>query len=391
MIDLPVALNIFIRNAPLPIGLLAVLIFFLLVLNIEPVFSSFKRMIDKEMDKNSLRLYLVNLIVFIILTFAYWVIDLYVYDLPDPTFPYIFYMLMFTVTFGIELSLITGLLLFLLVDYYLFYPMYSFYAGKNPVTMITSLVGVNLALYLGIRIRRRMKILEKETINLKSLLEARDRYTAAVVHDLKNPITTIKLYTQLLRNSKNPPKNNYLIKSTQTINKESDRLLTMVNELMDFSKFQNNKIRLNKKKFDLCELCKGRLKIMKTMYKNYNFDYCSTEEKAHIWADKNAIDRAITNLLINAVKYSPEKSTVTLELRKTKENCFIVIKDEGEGIPKDKQDLIFEPFFQLKNKQKGLGMGLFIVKSIIESHGGKVVLESRVGNGSSFWISIPNA
>ncbi len=392
MINLLSIFNDLIHHAAILFGLGIGFLFLYYVSFDNFAFSYIEVLLKREINKKNFRIFLISLLVLIGTTIVYLLVDSYFYDLPDPVIPYIFYILVTTVAFGIEIGIITGLLSFLLIDYYLFSPTYTFIVNKNSVSIISGLIGLNIALLIGTMIRNRQQKLEKETLNLRSSIIARERFTASIVHDLKNPITTIKLYTRLLDNKDTSIKNNsMLLKSAETIKKESDRLLSMVDQLLDYSKLQNNKFIIQKEYFDLHKLCEDRIKIMQTTYPNYKFEFCSAHNNANILADKNAIDRVISNLLINAVKYSSEKSTVSLEIKNTKDNYIIAIKDQGEGISEDKQSLIFEPFYQPENSQFGLGMGLYIVKSIIELHKGKIVLESKLKKGSTFWISLPRA
>ncbi len=338
----------------------------------------------------SFRIYLISVIVFIIITISLWYTDIYVTELPDPVIAYILFVLILSVAYGFGIALFTGLFSFLLVDFYLFEPRYHFYTRQEAMAIVSSLVGFLLTLIIGALIRNYQQRLIKKNTDLRHLLKARDRFAAVTAHDLKNPISTIKLYTQMLsKQTARKHADKLLSKSAVTINEEADKLLSMIDLLLDFSKLESGKLVLKKDTCDLFQLCKEKVGIMQSLHPTHIYQFKSDLKTAIVYADKLAIDRVIINLLTNATKYSAHKTTILVELYTHADYFVISVKDQGKGISLKHQKRLFEPFYQTSETNKGLGLGLYIVKSIIELHKGTIHVDSAPNHGSTFYISLP--
>lgn len=341
-------------------------------------------------NMHSFRLYIASLTVFTAITILFWVMDVHINELPDPVIAYILYVLILTVAFGFKHAFFTGLFSFLLVDYYLFEPRYHFLTAHDSVSIISSLIGFLVTLFIGVQIRNYQEKLIKKNTDLRQLLKARNRFAAITAHDLKNPISTIKLYTQIL--SKQPARDradNLLTQSAVTINREADKLLSMIDLLLDFSKLESGKLALKKETCNIRELCKEKIDAMQSLHPNHTYEFICHLHAAVVTGDKLALERVLINLLTNATKYSTPKTKITLEIKKDLDEFIIAIKDQGRGIPLKYQKRLFEPFFQTSESNQGLGLGLYIVKSIIELHKGTIWLDSKRDKGSTFYISLP--
>ncbi len=220
----------------------------------------------------------------------------------------------------------------------------------------------------------------------------KDEFISMASHELKTPITSIKVFTQILqRQSKNIQIDNsklYLKRMDAQIN----RLSNLINELLDVSRIQSNQLMLNIGKINLNKLIKESVEnIQATTDRHVIIVRGSIKNK--ITADKDRIEQVLVNLLTNAIKYSPKGKRIFLNIDDKKDELIISIKDYGMGIPKKYQDRIFERFFRIDDKRHsaspGLGMGLFISKGIIEKHKGKIWVESKVNKGSTFFFTLP--
>ncbi len=340
----------------------------------------------------SYQIYMASVIGFVIITIALWVTDVYFSELPDPVIAYILFVLILSVAFGFRIAFYSGIISFLLVDYYLFEPRYRLYTSQEAAAIIISILGFLITLGIGGVIRSYQQGLIKKNTNLRQMLKARDRFAAVTAHDLKNPIATIKLYTQMLsKQTARKRADKLLSQSAITINKEADKLLSMIDLLLDFSKLESGKLSFKKQKCNLNDLCKEKITTMQSLNRTYSYKFKSDVKTAVIQADKVALDRVLINLLTNATKYSSPSTPISVELQKHNELYIISVKDHGKGILLKDQKKIFEPFYQTSESNKGLGLGLYIVKSIIEFHKGKIWLESQPGKGSTFYISLPVA
>lgn len=336
------------------------------------------------------RLYLGSLILVIITIMIYWFIDVHFIDLPDPVFPFTFYILIFTVLFGVQQTLLTAVLSFVLIEYYLFEPRYDLNPQDHVVSSFFTLIGLFAGLYIGYKLWYYQQQLVKRAEQLNFLIKARDQFAAIAAHDLKSPITTIKLYAQRVQREQDTKKTSKLIRQmVQTIDRETTKLTTMVDSLLDFSKLQSGKFTLQLEELNLVHLLAERTKTMNMLYPDHIFEYHSRLRNAAIYADRISVDRIISNLLTNAAKYSPVKSKIVIQLNKEGRQYTVSVIDKGDGIAEDAQKALFEPFYQVSSGKQGLGLGLYIVKALVDLHKGKIWVESKIGKGSTFYVRLP--
>ncbi len=228
---------------------------------------------------------------------------------------------------------------------------------------------------------------------LKHAVEMRDLFISMAAHELKTPITSIHLYAQVIEKaikSDTVPK----LSSVETLVSETQRLTRLVNELMDVAHIQQGRLRYDMKKTDIISIIQKTLKDFRREYKNYKFTYKNKSAKRDFWinGDPDKLRQVISNILNNSVKFSDEASTITIELSDNSKNCFIKIKDEGIGISEDEIPYIFDRYFRGSGKntsRRGIGLGLALVKSIIEEHGGKIDVKSKKGKGTAITLKLP--
>jgi two-component system CheB/CheR fusion protein len=226
----------------------------------------------------------------------------------------------------------------------------------------------------------------------KSYEDQKDEFTGIVSHELKTPITTMKAFTQILqkRISQNgDKKDEYLLSN---INSQADRLTNLINDLLNVSKIGAGKFSLDKKLFDLDKLVK---KVVVDF--QYTVDSHSIVKKGDIkelvYGDESRIEQVLSNLIANAIKYSPQENKVIINLQSDKQNAIIRVQDFGFGIAKKEQRRVFERFYRTSDKEKnsisGFGLGLYISSAIIKRHNGKIWVDSTKGKGSTFSFSVP--
>ena len=221
--------------------------------------------------------------------------------------------------------------------------------------------------------------------------ELRRDLMANVSHDLKTPLTMIKGYAEMIRdlNYDNEEKRNA---NLNVIIEETERLNILVEDILTLSKIQANKDTLNKEDFDLVELINNIIKRY-SIYKEtegYNFEV-NTPDKVIINADKKKIEQVIYNLINNAINYTGDDNKVIINVIQDKK-IRIEIKDTGNGIKEEDLPHIWEKYYHSKKKHKrnviGTGIGLSIVKKILESHKFKYGVVSEVGKGTTFYFEI---
>ena len=221
--------------------------------------------------------------------------------------------------------------------------------------------------------------------------ELRRDLLANVSHDLKTPLTMIKAYAEMIRdlNSDNVEKRNA---NLNVIIEESERLNILVNDLLTLSKIQANKDVLEKEDFDIVELINNIIKRY-SIYKDtegYIFEV-NTPDKVIVNADKKKIEQVIYNLINNAINYTGDDNRVIINVLVDK-NIRVEIKDTGKGIKKEDLPHIWDKYYHSKKKHKrnviGTGIGLSIVKTILESHNFKYGVESKRNKGTTFYFEI---
>jgi len=216
-----------------------------------------------------------------------------------------------------------------------------------------------------------------------------------VSHELKTPLSLIRLYGETLLLKENLPKADRK-EGLQIITKESERLSYMINNILDFSK-----IEMGRKEFDLkpCNLAETVMNTMDSyryhfVKKGFSIEEEMDQDIPMILFDKDAVEGILINLFSNAIKFSDDTKRITVRLKNTPEAICLAVADKGIGIPPDEQSNIFNRFYRVKSttdfEARGSGLGLTLVKHVIDSHGWHIEVESTPGQGSIFTISIPH-
>lgn len=226
----------------------------------------------------------------------------------------------------------------------------------------------------------------------RKIEEKRQEYYLGILgHELKTPLAGIKAFAQITqrRIKKDNTKNldYYLFR----IDSQVDKLNKFINQLLDVTRIKAGKLTIYKEVFNFEELINEIIENFRETAKDYKF-IKKGNAKINIIADMNRIEEVITNLISNAIKYSPNNNKVIINILHDKKNVTLSVRDFGVGIPKEKQNKIFEPFFRVGMKgemDSGLGLGLYISSEIIKLHGGSMWVESTIDNGSKFYFTIP--
>jgi signal transduction histidine kinase len=232
-----------------------------------------------------------------------------------------------------------------------------------------------------------MRALKRELDRSKKALALRDEFIDLASHELKNPLTALKLNLESARmmmedsdNSDLNPK--FLLASLRQLN----RIENLVASMMDTTLFESGQVTLRCEECDLVEIVRNVL--LNTQYDELSF---SSEDKNVIGSwDKIRTEQIISNLIDNAIKYGAGKP-VSVTLIKVQDQIQFTVLDSGKGISKQDQKNIFEKFKRVNsnNKVEGLGLGLYLTKKLVELHKGQITVKSSVGQGSSFTVTLP--
>jgi signal transduction histidine kinase len=228
----------------------------------------------------------------------------------------------------------------------------------------------------------------------RSLELQKDDFISITSHELKTPLTSIKLNSQVLQKKLQKANNIETDAILTQINQQVNKMTDIINTFLDLSRIETKRLNLDLTKFNLRQLLEDIITTLtKTdtskhkIFLDYNF-------KGLITADKNRLEQVITNLLVNSIKYSPNANTINVKVNSTKNYLTLSVEDHGIGIAPEKIDLIFDRFYRANpdynNGNSGsLGLGLYIAKNIIAQHRGKIRVKSTLGFGSTFYISLP--
>ena len=229
------------------------------------------------------------------------------------------------------------------------------------------------------------------TLQKKTEQEKSD-FLSMASHELKTPLTSMKMFIELLQKQIEEldlEKPGYFI---TRIHDQANRLSELTNDLLDVSRIETGKLRLNKKKFKLEKLITETVEGIQPSSPEHPIVVDDIEDVT-ILADRYRLYQVLVNLLTNAVKYSPAGKKIIVTGRKDGSHIIVSVKDFGIGIPKNQQERIFERLYQVSEpKEKtypGLGLGLFISREIIERHKGELWVESVKGKGSTFIFKLP--
>ncbi|MBN2244297.1 MAG: HAMP domain-containing histidine kinase [Candidatus Aminicenantes bacterium] len=237
--------------------------------------------------------------------------------------------------------------------------------------------------------------LAKQNVELKRLSVLKNQFLGIVAHDLRNPIWMIRMYSQFLLEETadvlNEEQQNFL----QTIKFHSESMQKLVDSYLDVAAIESGKLKLDLNPTDINILIKNNVAMnqMQASKKNIKLELIQKEKMPKIIIDAGKIDQVFNNLISNSIRFSLPKTKITIDVFKEHDEIRIVVKDEGVGIPKEKQKAIFEPFSgrdsQLDYGERSVGLGLFIIKKIIHEHGGRIWMESEVGEGTTFFVALP--
>lgn len=245
------------------------------------------------------------------------------------------------------------------------------------------LVIVNILLIVG------LVYLLHNTYKEMELARMKTNFVANVSHELRTPISLIRMYAETLEMGriKDPPK---LKKYYKTILSETDRLSKLINNILDFSKIESNKKTFQMTDTDMKALLEKALDIYHHHLQKNNFelDVHIEENLPVLKVDAEAITQAVVNLIDNAIKYSDKDKKISINLYEKDGKIILSVKDSGIGIPETDQEKIFEKFYRVGSSTvhntKGSGLGLSLVKHIMDVHNGKIELFSKTGKGSTF-------
>lgn len=230
---------------------------------------------------------------------------------------------------------------------------------------------------------------------LKTLDQAKSEFLSIASHELRTPLTSIKGSLSLMRTGV-VGKMNEMAENLLTIaENETDRLIRLINDILDLAKIEARKLPLHQDWHSFSDLVKTCLDSLEGLAQQAEVRLAADPmPPTDAYMDADRMQQVLTNLMSNAIKFSPKGKTVTIHVEVTDKNHLLVeVRDHGRGIAPEDQEAIFQKFRQATNSRnplvKGTGLGLAIAKALVEQHGGDIGVRSVVGEGSTFYFTLP--
>ena len=227
--------------------------------------------------------------------------------------------------------------------------------------------------------------------------KAKSEFISIMSHRLRSPLSSIKWRLELLADKMGAPNSEESSISLSEINEQNEKMIRIVNDLLELNNIEDNKLMLNRSAFPLKELLEETVQAQKTIPGNLDIPVfvSSPDSLPDVFADRSKIKHVIFHLLDNAFRYSLKENKITIVLEQLPKSVRCSVTDEGAGILENERKKIFNKFFRGKGKMRyqteGTGIGLFIAKEIVEHSKGEMGFISIEGKGSTFWFTLPIA
>ncbi|MCM8782839.1 MAG: GAF domain-containing sensor histidine kinase [Candidatus Omnitrophica bacterium] len=245
------------------------------------------------------------------------------------------------------------------------------------------------------KVEERTLQLSRALEEIKAISKRKSDFVSAVSHELRTPLTSIKGYASILLSEKLGELPPAVKERLDKINRHSDELAKLVNDLLDISRIESGRVTMKMEILNLRDAIEKVVDLMNVQLKekeiNFTAEFAPGAE--HVLADRQQLERVFINLIGNAIKFTPSKGNITISTNSLDKLCQIDITDSGIGIPQESLQVIFDEFYRVDNpinqKVKGTGLGLSLVKRIVEAHGGTIWVKSKLNGGSTFSFTIP--
>ena len=246
-----------------------------------------------------------------------------------------------------------------------------------------------------LEIRQKNVQLEKANRELKTLDRLKSAFVDSVSHDIRSPLNSVRESIALILDGVVNPVEEKGKKVLEIAQRSIERLTKMINDLLDFSKLERGKMRLYIEPCDIQVLVDESIATLKSLAdkKKINLQFKPKEDFPKVSCDGDRLVQVFTNLIGNAIKFTPEQGTISVDTEVIDSGVKVTVADTGSGIKQEDLERIFERFEQVKGTDsggiKGTGLGLAICRELVKLHQGEIWAESELGKGSRFIVSLP--
>lgn len=262
---------------------------------------------------------------------------------------------------------------------------YFFIPDRDSLFSIDNIVTILIFFVVGASISLISEAIRQADVH-------KDEFIGFASHELKNPLAAMKGYAAILQMQAKKWKDKKTIYITERLEAQVNKATNLISDLFDITKMQAGKLVYNEGQFQIDELVKNIVADQIVTTKTHKIHLKGRSDKT-IYGDRQRIGQVLSNLITNAIKYSPQADKVEVKIKRERKEVVISIRDYGVGIEKSQQKKVFEQFFRGttidRSNIQGLGIGLFIASQIVKHHRGKLWLNSAIGKGSTFYLQLP--
>lgn len=240
---------------------------------------------------------------------------------------------------------------------------------------------------------RKKRQLQENYDKLDKLEKLRDSLVHMIIHDLRSPLMVIGSYLEFIKKDKSNILSPDSVNDIEEALKASDMMTEIVSDVLDTSKLEEGKMKLNLTECDLTRMLEEGSSGLKSLFRGREIRLVPVKSPATVLADREIVYRVLQNLLANALKFTPDGGLILLSIEPAGERVRVSVKDNGPGIAPEYREKIFEKFGQVEiragHQRYSTGLGLTFCKLAVEAHGGRIGVDSEEGKGSSFWFELP--
>lgn len=228
---------------------------------------------------------------------------------------------------------------------------------------------------------------------LRELEKMRDNLTHMIIHDMRSPLTVLLANQELMKSLPESPLPTEAREMLDEMVSSTMMLTEMTNSVLDVSRMESGEVKLRKQDVDLTDMLRDTARALAPIAQHHDLAVDNGESSLHLICDRDLIKRVVTNLVVNAIKYTPQGSRIRVNAKRDTEGTRVKVSDNGPGIGPEHHATIFEKFGRVsgsKTSAHSVGLGLTFCKLAVEAHGGRIGVESRVGEGATFWFVLPS-